>query len=174
MVDISRREAQIRHDKAKKGSNAKKKPTKCHKTTADAEASATDSASKDSDSTQDEHSEEDNDEDEDGDEDEDKGRDEGEGHDENEDEDVPQTMTGKSTKKTSMDPRCWKGAKAVIDPIKVNISTAMPSQSNSSLPSADCSSLAIPPSRSPCYPTLCSFHAWRLTIGNFPCTSCFI
>ena len=132
MVDISGREAQIQHDKAKKGNNAKKKPTKRCKTTADTEASATDSASEDSDSTQDEHSGEDNDEDEDGDEDEDKDGDEGEGQDENEDEDAPQTMTSKSTKKTSMDLRHWKGAKAVIDPIKVNISTAMPSQSNSS------------------------------------------
>ena len=124
-----------RRGKAKKGSNAKKKPNKRRKMTANAEASATDSAFEDSDSTQDEHSGEDNDKDEDRDEDEDKDRDEGEGQDENEDKDAPQTMTGKSTKKTSMDPRHWKGAKAVVDTIKVNVSTAVPSQSNNSLPS---------------------------------------
>ena len=129
------KKVQKRRGKAKNGSNAKKKPTKRRKTTADAEASATDSASEDSDSTQDEHSGEDNDEDEEGDEDEDEDGDEGEGQDENEDEDAPQTMTGKSTKKTSMDPRRWKGAKAVVDTIKVNVSTAVPSQSNNSLPS---------------------------------------
>ncbi|EDQ98438.1 uncharacterized protein LACBIDRAFT_335964 [Laccaria bicolor S238N-H82] len=132
--------------KAKKGSIAKKKPTKRRKTTADAEASATDSASEDSDP---EHSGEDDDEDEDeGDEDED------EDEDQDEDEDEPQTMTRKSTRNTSMDPRRWKGAKADVDTIKINVSTAFPSPSNTSaLPSPPTAhSLPSPPVDPPVIP----------------------
>ena len=117
------KKAQKGRHKTKKGSDAKKKPNKCRTATlrSDAEASATDSTSDDSDSgvgTQDEDSGEDDDTSEDNDND-------------NNEEVVPQTMTGKSTRNTSMDPRLWKGPVAPVN--AVVDTTALASPSNASV-----------------------------------------
>ena len=123
--------------KTKKGNEAKKKPNKRRKANvhSDTEASVSDSDSDSGVDTQDEHSGEGDDDDDDDDDD-----DEDEDKDEDDDEVVPQTMAGKSTRKTSMDPRRWKDPKAPVnadvDTIKINVNTALPSSSNASaLPS---------------------------------------
>jgi len=147
--------------KTKKGNEAEKKPNKCCKATAhsDAEASVNDSDSDSGGDTQDEHSGEDEeDEDEDKDKDKDK--------DKEDDEVVPQTMAGKSTRKTSMDPRRWKDPKAPvnadINTTKINVNTALLSLLNASalpsppaahpMPSPPVDALVI----QPCTPSMCS------------------
>ena len=137
--------------KTKKGNEAKKKPNKCRKATvcSDTEASVSNSDSDSGEDTQDEHSGEDED-------------------DEDEDNDgvVPQTMAGKSTRKTSMDLRHWKDPKvpvnADVDTIKINVNTALPSSSNASaLPSLPAAHPSPPPPVDaliipPCAPSVCS------------------
>ena len=147
--------------KTKKGNEAKKKPNKRRKATvrSDTEASVSDSDSDSGEDTQDEHSGEDEDEDEDED-------DEDEDEDEDDDRVVPQTMAGKSTRKTSMDLRRWKDPKvpvnADVDTIKININTALPSSSNASaLPSPPAAHPSPPPPVDalvipPCTPSMCS------------------
>ena len=121
--------------KTKKGKEAKKKPNKRRRANvhSDTEASVSSSDSDSGVDTQDEDSGEGDDDDDEDDEDEDEDGDE-------DDEVVPQTMAGKSTRKTSMDPRRWKDPKAPVnadvDTIKINVNTALPSSSNASaLPS---------------------------------------